>query len=463
MTRGPKQQRLADYVAPANDATLDHLGSRWSQGASLLRQYAAELQQRSDQIGDDPDFTGDTAKTAKKSFAHSSKTMTDKAHELGKGSEAFHAAAGAVRHARSKSEEFAKHDGDAPPSRPDVTPGSNDPEDVRKMHDFNTATASYWDGYHAREAAADTAITHLETNHTTQAKVFQQIHGEPPPAPPTGPPTTPTTHSGPTPTSFVPTHGGGHDGPGWTPPPPPPPLRPAASSAPAPAASAPAASAASATSPPPPFDPPGPYDPPGPVDPQPPLGTPTGPGVTTTPPGVSTPHLPAVGGGAGAVGGLGAASGGALGGAAAAGLAGGLVGGGLNGLMPLGGAGGRGLSAAGVRGIGSIGARGTGAGSVLGRGSGAGAGVRGAGAGGTGGRGSGRGTGGRGSGGRGAGRGGRGSARGTAGSRGAGAGAGGTGRGRGGKDKKRQGEERDLFDDGADWIDDEGAAPEVLD
>ena len=43
---------------------------------------------------------------------------------------------------------------------------------------------------------------------------------------------------------------------------------------------------------------------------------------------------------------------------------------------------------------------------------------------------------------------------------GAGAGA---GAGRGGKDKKRQGEERDLFDDGADWIDDEDAAPGLLD
>ena len=44
----------------------------------------------------------------------------------------------------------------------------------------------------------------------------------------------------------------------------------------------------------------------------------------------------------------------------------------------------------------------------------------------------------------------------------AGAGAG-AGAGRGGKDKKRQGEERDLFDDGADWIDDEDAAPGLLD
>jgi hypothetical protein len=50
--------------------------------------------------------------------------------------------------------------------------------------------------------------------------------------------------------------------------------------------------------------------------------------------------------------------------------------------------------------------------------------------------------------------------RGRAGGRGAGAGA---GAGRTGKDKKGQGEERDLFDDGSDWIDDEDVAPGLID
>ena len=39
----------------------------------------------------------------------------------------------------------------------------------------------------------------------------------------------------------------------------------------------------------------------------------------------------------------------------------------------------------------------------------------------------------------------------------------GTASGRGGKDKKRQGQDRDFFDNGSDWIDDEDAAPGVLD
>ena len=86
----------------------------------------------------------------------------------------------------------------------------------------------------------------------------------------------------------------------------------------------------------------------------------------------------------------------------------------------------RGGAAAG-RGAGGVGRGGAGTGSPVGRG--------------------GRG----GAGGRGAGRGGR-----------AGAGGIGTGRGKGKKDEEKKQAPRDLFDDGEDWIDDEGAAPDVL-
>ena len=61
------------------------------------------------------------------------------------------------------------------------------------------------------------------------------------------------------------------------------------------------------------------------------------------------------------------------------------------------------------------------------------------------------GRGGRGAGANGTGRGGR-----------AGAGGIGTGRGAGKKDEEKKQAPRDLFDDGEDWIDDEGAAPDVL-
>ena len=440
MTRGPQQQRLSAYVGPADDATLDHLGARWAQGAGLLRQYAMELRVRSTKIDENPEFVGETADAAQKSFAHSAETMSDKAGELQKGSAAFHLAAGAVRHARTKSESFEQHAGEVPPSRPDVTPGSNDPEDVRKMHDFDTATASYWDAYHARETAAAAAIADLQSNHEEQAKVFQAIHGEPPPEG-VGPPTTqnPVHVGSPTTPSHVPHGNPTHE-----------PVPPVVTD---PTHNDPTDRTHDDPTDPthvdlPTVDEPGlpTHHDPVPTGP----GVPQGPGVQQGTPLPAGPGLPgqvggvgAVGGGAGAIGGVGAVAGGALGGAAAAGLAFGGLGGGLNGLAPIGGAGVRGsLSASGVRGIGATSR--TGVGSVLGRGT-TGAGRAAAGAGGMASRGGSRAGGSRG-------------ARGPAGSRGAGAGA-----GRTGKDKKRKGEERDLFDDGSDWIDDEDAAPGLID
>ena len=160
-------------------------------------------------------------------------------------------------------------------------------------------------------------------------------------------------------------------------------------------------------------------------------------------------------------GGIGGPSTGTLGGLAVGAGGGALALGGLRngGLVLPGGA----VNSNGVRPIGSTGRIGTSG--ALGRGAGAlapgtpvtrGGAAAGRGAGGVGRGGAGTGSpvgrGGRGgAGGRGAGRGGR-----------AGAGGIGTGRGKGKKDEEKKQAPRDLFDDGEDWIDDEGAAPNVL-
>ncbi len=441
---GPKQQQLKAYIENANEDSLDSAGDQWRQGEQILRQLATELRSRGDNIGGDDRFTGDTATKTVQAFHHSSQKMQDRADQMRDGSLAFHRAATAVRSARTQSNQFDKHAGDQPPTKP------ADNGDAKAQSEYQTQNTQFWNQYGDRETEAGAAIEALTKNHTEQAEVFQRIHGEAPPPPPGGGGGQNPVTSGTAPT---PTHvpGGGRvpDPGDPTLPPPKDPGVPPVDGPGNPPGNPPGT---------PPTGIPDPGNPPTTTRPPtatPPVGVPTGPGVPAG--GVSpTSPLGGVGagttGGLGAVGGVGAATGGALGGAAAAGLAGGLAGGlngGLNGLMPVAGAGGRGgLSSSGVRGIGST-ARGAGSGSVLGRGAGA--------------TGSGRtGAGGTGSRGRGAGRGGVGGrgSRGSAGSRN-GVGAGGSGRG--GKDQKRRGEERDLFDDGKDWLDDEDAAPGLLD
>jgi hypothetical protein len=430
---GPKQQLLASYITSADDTSLDGASTQWKTGEGLLRRLATELDTKAQNIGKDERFSGESARAASEAFTKSAKKMNDRADEMRDGAGAFTAAAHAVRQAKKASSGFSQHSGERPPQQPP------DLNDVKAQRDWKTQNNTFWHSYNSRESDAADAITALQDNHRTQAAVFAKIHGETPPPPPGGGggthnPVRPGTPYVPT---HVPTHPvgtehvtdpsshGSHDTP------------------------------AGGVDHPPVVDPP-PWDPP--THPQLPPGTPgipQGPHPTTPLPGGTFPGggtLPgtgpgAIGGGPSAVGGVGAVAGGGLGGAAAAGLAGSL-GGGLNGLVPMGGAGGirGGLSASGVRGIGATSR--VGAGSVLGRG---GTATGRPGAGGMSTRGGGR------SGSRSAGT--RGS-RGRSGARGAGVGA---GSGRGGKDKERHGEERDLFDDGSDWIDDEDAAPGVLD
>lgn len=431
---GPKQRMLASYVASANPEQLDAAGQQWTTAEGLLRRLSQQLDSRSQSIGSDHRFSGESATAAKTAFSHSSTKMGDRADQMRDGADAFQKAAHAVRQAQKASDGFAKHAGDQPPQQPP------DRSDAAAQRDWKTQNNQFWNHYGDSETSAGDAISALSDNHRTQAAVFAKIHGEtPPPPPPKSSGHTPVT----TGTSHTPTHVPlpnvvNHEHNDLDPqdndhhvhtPVDVPPLVVVDPGLPT-------------------------HHTPGQVDP----GIPQGPGQGSTVP--SGPGLPgsvggvgSVGGGVGAAGGVGAVAGGALGGVAAAGLAAGGLNGGLNGLVPMGSAGGirGGLSASGVRGIGATSR--TGVGSVLGRGTGAAGSRAGAGgmasrSGGSKGRGSSRSAGGRGS-------------RGRAGARGAGVGA---GAGRNGKDKKKgRGEDRDLFDDGADWIDDEDAAPGVLD
>ena len=442
MPRGPQHQRLADFVDNAHPGSLDDAATQWKFGMGLLRAISEELKAKAggmkaaESYSDGDVWTGATASSARDAFLSSSTAMNDKSHEMENGSAAFAKAADGIRDARTKLAALDQADPGDKPKPPTFSPGPRSHADEVKQSQYDTSATNWQKDYHANEIAAQAAITDLQTNHKEQSEVFRKIAGLPPreknrrsrsstttrstPGParprPTCRPPTCTVTSTTRPTTAATTTR---------------PTTAVTTTRPTTAATTTRPTTAATTT-----------RPAGPRSRHPGTGVPQGP-TTTSPIGPLGAPTGAPGG-AGAIGGVGAVAGGAFGGAAAAGLAGGLAGGGLSGIAPVG-AGGRGnLSSSGVRGIGATSRAGVG--SVLGRSAGTGAGGAGrAGAGGMATRNGGKG------GGKGRNAAGRGS-RGTAGGRGAGAGA---GAGRNGKDKKRSGTDRDLFDDGQDWLDDE--------
>jgi hypothetical protein len=422
MGQGPNEARLLSHLEGAEPGEVDSGADEWQRCAELLREVSRAIRlaaMRDEQIG------GETGPAMGQAFTRTATSIGDRSTELLKGEGALRKAAKAIRQAnqgkQKMEQEYPALDHPGSYQRP---VGPLKPEELEEQANHQAAITRYNETYAAREKASEYWAQHMDDTFDASAAVMKEIHGEPDPERPGGDgggprkiPTTPGTPQGPgDPSDSDPRDEDPRD-----------------------------------------EDPRD--DDPRDEDPRDDgRGDDSGSDDESgdTPPGYTDHDTDSGGLSTGTLGGL------------AAGVGGGALalGGLRGGLLP------SALSSSGVRPIGSTGR--VGASGALGRGgalapgspvsrTGAAAG-RGVGAGGIGTQGQGKGNG-RGTGGRGTGRGGRAGVGGVGTGRGGRAGAGGigTGRGRGKKDEEKKQAPRDLFDDGEDWIDDEGAAPDVLD
>ncbi|WP_370247404.1 hypothetical protein [Nocardioides sp.] len=441
---GPQESRFRAAVQGAAPGTLSSRVSRLRTTASALEQVSRDLETLA---AKDETIGGQTGPALGQSLRTSSARMVDRSLEVRVVATSILEVADLLEKAQNALTELdtqhpmPSHPG---PYRAPVGPATPDSEQDRIRHD--NQVKSYESTLATRERISQQWADKLDETMQDQVVLMKRIHGEPDPVEPTDGGPGGTGGTGGTGGRLP---GGRPEGPvGGRPPVPPtyptepprPPTIPVAPITPTPTIGCPG----------------GPGEPTAPT-PQPPTGTPQFPTPGGQPGTVPPSGVPVSTGGTGAVppsglGSTGAIVGGAGAAATGAGVVAGLRG---NSVLP------GGVSSAGgttpARAIGSS-SRTAGSGTLGARG---GSGVSGTGTSGT--RAAGRGaaaagSGGR-SGGRGAGSGGRAGAR--AGGRG-GAGAGGAA-GRGGRrreDDERL-EDRDLVDDGRDWVDDEGA-PEVL-
>lgn len=404
---GPNRQHLEQGLATAKPGRVHGALTDWVDTGTKIGTVALALHKAA-QAGDL--LGGQTGKAMFEAMMASSERLVFHVDQMKKGVGALQDAQDALEKALAARD---KIDADLPPyeqtkyvANPDLSDDEN--TNAKSLHD-NAETTAFADREARREERAAKVAEHFETRFAHPIKVMQEIYGY------TAPPAAPT----PTPDNGIgtPTRGGyqppTHQVVTITEPPVVYPIEepPTCTFVPPeqPTVETPTTPTPTTTTNPPPTSTP-------PFSPVPP---------TATPPYVPGGDLPGGGSGGSGGGSGGGIPGGLVGGAAgAAGLAG------LAGLVRSGVIG-RGSSTL-PGGTAPLGGTARGASGTLGR-AGAAAGAGGAGA-----------RGGAGAGGTG-----------TRGGRGGGAGAGAGGRGRGKKDRK-DGSERDLFDEGDDWLDDDG-------
>jgi hypothetical protein len=422
MVTGPQQQRLEQALNGVSPEAISGASSEWLRCAQMLSVVAGALDRASTS---GQDLGGQTGPALSAAFAQTAVGMAGKARELSRGSQALFQASQAITQTNTGVTRMNDKVPQAPHPGPYVPPVE---DDVTSTGTYKADMEAYETSFQDREERARKLADALDRDFEASTEVMKSIHGEPDPpidnggdgpggpqpisaVPPRGgggrPPTGGVHH----PTGVVgepvrdPDHGDHHtDLPDHT--------TPQLLPVPTHEVTPPTAT---------------PFPDHGTVLPD--TGT-TGVIGSTGSGGISAPLA----------GGLGVAAGGGLAGAAIGGLRGVLA---LTGSVP----------GAATRPIGSSSR--AGAPGALGRGAGA------AGTGSPSSRPTGRGAGGRGGLG---GRGGAASPGGGAGGRRGAAGAGAAAGRRGGKkDQDEQGRDRDLFDDGQEWIDDTEAAPGVID
>jgi hypothetical protein len=429
MAQGPNEARFRTSLQGASAESVQDGAKEWLRCAELLDVVSRSLQAAADK---DQRIGGRTGPAMGAAFRRTSKSVGERAGLLREGKAALESAAQVIEKAvKAQQTMDQQHPAGTNPGTWNRPVGPLTEEDLEAQRKHQARVNEYQENYAARERISQQWTENIDNVFADSTEVMKKIHGEPDPEPPQ------RTGEG-KPGSIIPTRGR-PQGPGETDTDPRDPDGD-------------------------PRDPDGdPRDPdgdprdPDDTDPRDPDGDPRDPDDSGGDDDDADPRIPPIGSDPGGDGGV---STGTLGGLAVGAGGGALALGGLRngGLVLPGGA----VNSNGVRPIGSTGRIGTSG--ALGRGAGAlapGSPVT------RGGAAAGRGGVGRGAAGTGSpvGRAGRGGAggRGAAG-RGARAGAGGigTGRGKGKKDEEKKQAPRDLFDDGEDWIDDEGAAPDVL-
>ena len=175
---GPQEHRLVQALSGAESGIIDGGADAWQTCASLLRNVAANLATTSLPVPSG-DAGAETAAAMNAAFKRSAKAMEERAAKLVAGHGALVDAARVIEDARSAHQALGGEK-PAPTYTPHADPGSK--AGIKAHNAFLAKQAAFEADQQHRERVCQQQADHMDRTFAKSSAVMKQIHGEKPPA-----------------------------------------------------------------------------------------------------------------------------------------------------------------------------------------------------------------------------------------------------------------------------------------
>ncbi len=176
MPRGPQEARLDRAVSGAARSAIQAAEEEWRNGARSLDNVAMALEMAGPQVI--ANFGGThTGPAAQQAFRKVAEKVRARKEQMEQAAEALAQADVAVGEAKQVHASLGALPSE--PARPDIAPGTNDADAVRQQRTYTTQLGGYHAAMADREAKAEAATNDMDRVYRDSTATMRQVHGEP--------------------------------------------------------------------------------------------------------------------------------------------------------------------------------------------------------------------------------------------------------------------------------------------
>ncbi len=176
MPRGPQEARLDRAVSGAAPSAIQAAEEEWRNGARSLDNVAMALEMAGPQVV--ANFGGThTGPAAQQAFRKVAEKVRARKEQMERAADALAQAEVAVGEAKQVQASLGALPTE--PARPDIAPGTNDADAVRQQRTYTTQLGGYHAAMADREAKAEAAANEMDRVYRDSTATMQQVHGEP--------------------------------------------------------------------------------------------------------------------------------------------------------------------------------------------------------------------------------------------------------------------------------------------